>query len=119
MFIRASVFVLYFLLIGCTPKGIFIPDKLPDAVVGELYYTEIKITGGTSGIRSMHSVVTPNVLFVQPNPKVGRSDYNNLVIRGKPITTETITVKITGYTAPTLFDTDAKLEKTYIIKVKR
>ena len=115
---RTSIFILCFLLIGCTPKVMITPDKLPDAVVGELYYADIEITGGTSGVRSIYSVITPNVLFLGSSPKTGSSDYNNLVIEGKPITTETITVKITGYTAPTLFDTDAKFEKTYIIKVR-
>ncbi|MFD1259831.1 hypothetical protein [Entomomonas asaccharolytica] len=113
-----TIFIMGFLLLGCTPKVIIAPDKLPDAIVGELYYAEIEITGGTGRATSVNSVITPNVLFLEPNPKAGWGNYNKSIIVGKPITTETITVKITGDMAPSFFNMDPKFEKTYVIKVK-
>ncbi|MFD1259829.1 hypothetical protein [Entomomonas asaccharolytica] len=118
---RVSIFILYFLLIGCTSSKIIItPDKLPDAIVGELYYAEIEISGETSRVLSgrVKSLIIPNVLVVQSNPKTGWGNDNQLIIYGKPITTETITVKITGDMAPSFFNMDPKFEKTYVIKVK-
>ncbi|UYZ82865.1 hypothetical protein MTZ49_09595 [Entomomonas sp. E2T0] len=112
------ILIVIFLLIGCTPKVIITPDKLPDAVVGELYYTEIEITGGTGRVTSVNSVITPNVLFLEPNPKAGWGNYNKSIIIGKPETTELIMVKITGDMAPSFFNSDPKFEKTYVIKVK-
>lgn len=118
---RLSILCLIsFLLIGCTPKVIISPDKLPDAVVGEIYYKEIEISGGTGRVLSgrVKSIITPYVLSVERNPKTGYGDYNRLIIHGKPMTTETITVKITGDMAPSFFNTEPKFEKTYVIKVK-
>ncbi len=109
-----------FLLIGCAPKVIFTPDNLPDAVVGQIYYKEIEITGGTGPVTAsgFKSTSTSNRLWVEVNPKEEARFYNSLIIHGKPMTTDTVTIKITGYTIPTLFLGEAKFEKTYVIKVK-
>ncbi|MFD1259827.1 hypothetical protein [Entomomonas asaccharolytica] len=116
---RISVFLLYFLLTGCTPKVMITPEILPDAIVGEPYYAEIEITGGTGRVKSIGSVITPpNALFLQLNPKAGWGNYNKRIINGKPITNETIIVKITGDMAPTFFNRKPTFEKTFVIKVK-
>ncbi|MFD1259830.1 hypothetical protein [Entomomonas asaccharolytica] len=117
---RTSIFILCFLLVGCTPKVIITPDKLPDAIVGELYYAEIEINGGSGPVTAggFERIITPQVLWVEPNPNKQGRFYNSLIIRGRPTTTETITVKIKGDMIPTLFLGEANFEKTYAIKVK-
>lgn len=116
---RLSILCLIsFLLIGCTPSKVIItPDTLPEAIVGKLYYAEIEISGGSGPVSSIKSNVTPDVLVIQRNPKKGRND-NQFIIYGKPITTETITVKMKGDMISTGWRASAEFEKTYVIKVK-
>ncbi|MFD1259828.1 hypothetical protein [Entomomonas asaccharolytica] len=118
---RISIFILCFLLVGCIPSKVIItPDTLPDAIVGELYYTEIEINGGSGPVTAsgFQSTSTSNRLWVEVNPTKTARFYNSLIVHGKPINTETITVKIKGHTIPTLFLGEASFEKTYVIKVK-
>lgn len=67
-----SIFVIGFLLIGCTSKVIITPDKLPDAVVGKPYYIEIQIKGGTP-VASLKWEALPinNGFFVKTIEKEG------------------------------------------------
>ncbi|WP_392562166.1 hypothetical protein RHO12_01370 [Orbus sturtevantii] len=109
---------IFFLVAGCSQSIIFSRDNLPSATVGELYYVKVNISGGTSAVRSIYAIVTPSVLSVQGIQKDGWTDYNNLTIKGIPEALGNITVKITGETAPTLFNTEPTFEKIYIIKVK-
>ncbi|MFD1259826.1 hypothetical protein [Entomomonas asaccharolytica] len=121
---RTSIFILCFLLIGCTPKVMITPDKLPDAVVGELYYAEIEITGGSGPVTAsgFKRIITPPVLWVEPNYEKDKREgsfYNSLTVKGIPKTTEDITIKISGYMIPSGWSTaTSKFEKTYIIKVR-
>lgn len=114
--------VISFLLMGCIPpKVIFTPDKLPDAVVGKLYYVEIEIDGGSGPVTAggFKSTSTPNKLWIEVNPKKKGRFYNSLIIHGTPVTTENITVKISGYMIPSGWSaTTSEFEKTYVIKVK-
>ncbi len=113
------IFVIGFLLVGCTSKVIITPDKLPDAVVGEQYYAEIEINGGSGPVSGgLKRDITSDYIWVEPNPKKEGRFYNSLIIHGIPKTTEDIIVKIQGEMIPTLFLGSAKFEKTYVIKVK-
>lgn len=119
------VFGIYFLLVGCIPpKVVITPDKLPDAVIGELYYAEIEINGGSGPVTTsgFKRVITPHVLWVQPNYEKDKREgsfYNSLTVQGIPKTTENITIKISGYMIPSGWSaTTSKFEKTYVIKVK-
>ncbi len=120
MFIRTSIFALYFLLVGCAQKVIITPDILPDAVVGEIYYADIEINGGSGPISAggFKSTSTSNRLWVEPNPKRKGGFYNSLIVHGKPMTTGTITIKISGDMIPTGWRASSEFEKTYVIKVK-
>ena len=119
---RLSILCLIsFLLIGCTPSKVIItPDTLPDAIVGELYYAEIEINGGSGPVSAggFKSTSTSNRLWVEPNPKRKGGFYNSLIVHGKPMTTETITIKISGDMIPTGWRASSEFEKTYVIKVK-
>lgn len=123
MSIRKSIFILYFLLVGCAQKVIITPDILPDAVVGEIYYAEIEITGGSgpiSGSRFEQHVYPENsgleIIFPEIN---GRVEYNNMAVQGTPKTVENIKIKIKGDMIPTGWHASSVFEKTYIIKVKQ
>ncbi|UYZ82864.1 hypothetical protein MTZ49_09590 [Entomomonas sp. E2T0] len=121
MFIRISVFVLYFLLIGCTPSKVIItPDTLPEAIVGKPYYAEIEINGGSGPVTAsgFKSTSTSNRLWVERNPNKESGFYNSLIVHGKPLTTETVTIKIRGGMIPTGWRAPSDFEKTYVIKVK-
>lgn len=113
--------VISFLLIGCiAPEVVFTPDKLPDAIVGELYYAEIEIDGGSGPVTAggFKSTSTSNRLWVEVNPNKKGRFYNSLIVHGKPITTETITIKISGHMIPSGWSATSDFEKTYVIKVK-
>ena len=112
-----SILVIGFLLIGCTPRVVITPDKLPDAIIGKLYYTEIEISGGSGPVSYIDSVITPDVLVVQSNPNKSLND-NQFIIVGKPVSTETIIVKIRGGMISTGWKATSDFEKTYVIKVK-
>ena len=103
---------------GCSQNVIFSCDNLPSATIGKLYSAKINISGGTSVVRLIYTTITPNVLSVQGIQKDGWTDYNNLIIMGTPESIGDITIKISGNTAPTLFNPETEFEKTYVIKVK-
>ena len=117
------IFAIYFSLIGCIPpKVIITPDKLPDAVIGTPYYTEIKITGGSgpiSGSGFKLHIYPDNsgleIIFPEIN---GRVKYNNMTIQGIPKTVENVTIIIKGGMIPSGWRATSDFEKTYVIKVK-
>lgn len=115
-----SIFVIGFLLIGCTSKVIITPDKLPDAIVGQPYSVEIDISGGSGPVTAsgFESSITPNVLWLEVNEKKDNF-YNSFIIHGTPRTTDDITVRVKGYMIQTTpFGSSSEFDKTYIIKVK-
>lgn len=114
------IFVIGFLLVGCTSKVIIIPDKLPDAIVGQPYSVEIDINGGSGPVTAsgFESSITPNVLWLEVNEKKDNF-YNSFIIHGTPRTTDDITVRVKGYMIQTIpFGSSSEFDKTYIIKVK-
>ena len=115
MFIRISIFILFFLLVGCAQKIIITPDTLPDAVLGKPYYAEVKIDGGAIS-PSVYSTVTPeNNLIVEPI-RTG-SSYNTMKIYGKPIEATDTVILIHGGTYGTMVS-GKEFKKTYTLKVK-
>ncbi len=118
-----SILVIGFLLIGCTPRVVITPDKLPDAVIGNYYYERIDISRGSGPISagSFYYHITPEnsgleIIFPEIN---GVSEYNNMAVQGVPKLLEEITVRVKGAMIPvSLFGGSSEFDKTYAIKVK-
>ncbi|UYZ82888.1 hypothetical protein MTZ49_09710 [Entomomonas sp. E2T0] len=115
-----NIIILIMLLSSCTPKAVFTPDTLPNAIVGQNYYAEIDIAGGSGPVSAGGFEVSmkPDELWFEVNRKKDNF-YNSFIIHGIPKTPEDITIIIKGDMVPTgLFGSGTEFNKTYIIKVK-
>ncbi|QIQ22098.1 hypothetical protein [Zophobihabitans entericus] len=122
-YISTSVFILVsFLLSACTTNLIVTPRELPIGILGEPYYAEIDIKGGSGHISggsfsySIHPLDSGIELI--PDYSIPTS-YNHLIIRGIPGKLENIRITISAETINTSFGNSSQiLDKTYIIKIE-
>ena len=114
------------LLSACTLQASFTPEKskLNDATLGVPYYEQINIFGGRVLSYDLHSKeviagdITPDNIGLHMqycNDKMGN---NCLQIRGVPIKTGTVKVRVYGGLAGGMFSKAGEFDKTYTIKIK-
>ncbi|MFD1259851.1 hypothetical protein [Entomomonas asaccharolytica] len=116
-----SIFVISFLLIGCTPRLVITPDKLMDALLGQPYHDEIIISVGSGPVSpaSFDYSIKPNNSGLELYSYSVDDQFNHFVVKGIPNTLDDIVIHMTGETElRSPFYSPKEFNKTYVIKVK-
>jgi hypothetical protein len=128
MYKYTLIFCVFFLTacgsnVSFSPKG----DNLPDAQVGEPYYSVVNISGG--GVITPNNNIIPDDfgLFIQQcelpkkvitkNTKLTK-DFNCFIVKGTPIKTGYLKVNVSGAVYGNMLKSPTEFHKTYAIKVK-
>ena len=113
--------LLIFVLAGCVSKGKILPKNLPDATLNKPYYAEIYIHLGPVIDRIFDYRIEPknSGLELAPFDLDAKHAYNHLTIKGTPLVTGTIVIKMHGITLDTLHQPAEEFEKTYTINVEQ
>lgn len=111
-----------FLLIGCTPPRVVVtPNELPKGIIGNNYYAQITIEGGSgpiSGTGFRREIYPKNSGLEIISPEInGRVGYNNLAVKGIPKIIGDIKVIIEGGMISTGWNAPSDFKKVYIINV--
>ena len=114
--------LLIFVLAGCVLKGKISPKNLPDATLNKPYYAEIYIHIGPVIDRIFDYRIEPenSGLELAPFDLDAKHAYNHLTIKGTPLVTGTIVIKMHGLTLDIPPEQPAEeFEKTYTINVEQ
>lgn len=115
-----------FAISACTVlQADFIPenDKLNDATVGRAYYSQINILGGHVISYDLHGKkvivgdITPDNIGLRVQYCNEKNSNNCIQIRGVPIKTGTVKVRVYGGLAGGMFSKAGEFDKTYTIKI--
>lgn len=128
---RLTFLLLTLLITSCASTHVgFIPakDVLPDATVGKYYEQEIVIGKNIEdkpeflSEKNTKITIHPTDIGLHIEPVYKRRDglfvYNNLLIKGVPVSSGNVRVDISGYIYGSMYTKSNGFSKTYAFKVK-
>ncbi|WP_334321875.1 hypothetical protein [Gilliamella apicola] len=105
----------------CMQKMEVRPKSLPNATLGNPYYSKIKVAGGVVIDEFFTYHIKPEKSGLELSPRgLGTKyvTYNHLEVKGTPKVTGTISIELSGGTYGTMSCPGRDFKKVYTIKVE-